>query len=166
MGVPIPNLRPGRKLKTVIIAAAWLSKLGFIAGGTERIIKDSTEEIDDSNKGGEKSKNEDIMNERDECSICEKYVKPVSFTWDCQICSRVLHLDCAVKNDRRCPTCPKDPLQNISDQLSEDKSRHPNSKRTFEEMNESITRDDNTSKTHISMSTPLTISRFRNYFRR
>jgi hypothetical protein len=27
MGVPIPNLRPGRKLKTVVITVAWLSKL-------------------------------------------------------------------------------------------------------------------------------------------
>jgi hypothetical protein len=65
--------------------------------------------------------------------------------------------------DWRCPTCHEDPLQNISNKLSEDKSRHPSSKRAFEEMDESITRDDDTGKTHISVSTPLTISRFRNY---
>ena len=151
MGVPISNPRPGRKLKTLVIAAAWLSKLGAVAGGTERIIKDSTEEISDSNEGGEKSKNEDIMNGRDECSICEKYVKPISYTWPCQICSRILHLSCAEMKDWRCPTCHKDPLQNISDQLSEDK---PRSKRKFGEMVEYdlITDGDDTGKTPISIS--------------
>jgi hypothetical protein len=56
-----------------------LSKLGSVAGGSEHIIKDSTEEISDSNEGGEKSRNEDIMNGRYECFICEKYAKPVSY---------------------------------------------------------------------------------------
>lgn len=150
MSVPIPSPRPGRKLKTVVIAAAWVSKLGCVAGGTERIIKDSTEEIIDSNEGGEKSENEDIMN-RDECSICERYVKPMSYTVPCQICSRILHLSCAEMKDWCCPTCHKDPLQNISDQLSEDKSR---SKRKFGEMVEYdlITDDDDTGKTPISIS--------------
>jgi hypothetical protein len=78
--VPIPNRRPGQKLKTVVIAAASLSNLRSVAGGTERIIKDSTEEISDSNEGGEKSKNKDIINKHQECPICEKCVKPVSFT--------------------------------------------------------------------------------------
>jgi hypothetical protein len=151
MGVPIPNLRLGRKLKTVVIAAAWLSKLGSVARGTERIIKDPTEQISDSNEGGEKSKNEDITNGRDECSICEKYVKPISYTCPCQICSCILHLSCAEMKDWRCPTCHKDPLQNISDQLSKDKSR---SKRTFGEMvkYDLITDDDDIGKTPISIS--------------
>jgi hypothetical protein len=110
MGVPISNLRPRRKLKTVVIAAVLVSKLGSIAGGTQRIIKDSTEEISDSNKGGEKSKNEDIMNGRDECSICERYVKPISYISPCQICSHKLHLSCATMKGWCCPTCYKDPL--------------------------------------------------------
>src|ERR1035438_6387297 len=118
MGVPIPNLRLGRKLKTVVIAATWLSTLGSVAGGTERIVKDSTEEISDSNEGGEKSKNEDIINGHHECPICEKYIKTVSITRNCKICNCVLHLSCAAMKDWRCPPCHKDPLRNISDQLS------------------------------------------------
>jgi hypothetical protein len=151
MAVPISNLRPGRKLKAVVIAAVWFFKLGYVAGGTQRIIKDSTEEISESNKGGEKSKNEDIMNGRDECSICEKYVKPISYTSPCQICSHKLHLSCATMKGWCCPTCHKDPLQKISDQLSEDKSR---SKRKFGEMVEYdlITDVDDTGKTPISIS--------------
>ncbi|KAF4634590.1 hypothetical protein G7Y89_g3516 [Cudoniella acicularis] len=69
IGVPIPNRRPGRKLKTVVIVVASLSNLRSVAGRTERIIKDSTEEISDSNEGGEKSKNEDIINRHQECPI-------------------------------------------------------------------------------------------------
>jgi hypothetical protein len=151
MGVPPPNLPLGRKLKTVFIAAVWFSKLGSVAGGTERIIKDPIKEISDSNEGGEKSKNEDIINGRDECSICEKYVKPFSYTRPCQICSCILHLSCTEMKDWRCPTCYKYPLQNVSDQLSKDKSR---SKRTFGEMVEHdlITDDDDTGKTPISIS--------------
>jgi len=78
----------------------------------------------------------------------------------------VLHLSCVEKRlgvelssekletieDWCCLACYEDPLQNISDQLSEDKSRHPRSKRTFEEMDESITYSDDTGKTRISIS--------------
>jgi hypothetical protein len=151
MGVPTPNLRLGRKLKTVFIAAVWFSKLGSVAGGAERIIKDPTAEISDSNEGGEKSKDVDIMNGRDECSICEKYVKPFSYTCPCQICSCILHLSCAETKDWHCPTCHKDPLQNVSNQLSKDKSR---SKRTFGERVEHdlITDDDHTGMAPISIS--------------
>jgi hypothetical protein len=151
MSVPTPNLRLRRKLKRVRIAAAWLSKLGSVTGRTERIIKDPTEEISDSNEGGEKSKNEDIMNGHHECPICEKYVKTVSIARNCEICNRVLHLSCAAMKDWRCPPCHKDPLRNISDQLSEDKSR---SKRKFGEMIEYdlITDDEDTGKTPISIS--------------
>jgi hypothetical protein len=97
--VPILNLRLGRKLKTVVIVAAWLSKLGSVAGKTKRIIKDPIEEISDSNKGGEKSKNKDIINRRDEYSICKKYVKLISYTCPCQICNCILYLSCAKMKD-------------------------------------------------------------------
>ncbi|KAF4628696.1 hypothetical protein G7Y89_g9457 [Cudoniella acicularis] len=85
IGVPIPNLRLGRKLKTVVIVVAWLSKLGSVARKTKRIIKDPTEEISDSNEGDKKSKNKDIINRRDEYSIYKKYVKPISYIYPYQI---------------------------------------------------------------------------------
>ncbi|KAH8792212.1 hypothetical protein F5882DRAFT_376769 [Hyaloscypha sp. PMI_1271] len=127
------------------------SYIRSVAGGTERIIKDSTEEITNSNEGGERSKNEDIMNGHHECPICEKFVKPVSLIWTCKICKRVLHLSCAAMEDWRCPCS----LQNILDQLSKDKSR---SKRTFGEMVECdlVTDDDDTdSETIVDDEPPL-----------
>jgi hypothetical protein len=108
--VPISNLWLGRKLKTVIIAATWLSKLGFIASGTEYIIKDSTKEISDSNKGGEKSKNKDIINGYYKYLICEKYVKIVSIIWNYEIYNYILYLSYTAIKDWRCPLCYKDPL--------------------------------------------------------
>jgi hypothetical protein len=60
MGASIPNPRPVRRLRTLLVVVAGLSKLGSVAGGTERIISDSTEEISDSNEPlspGEKSRN-------------------------------------------------------------------------------------------------------------
>lgn len=129
-------------------------------------LKDSTKEISNSNNNNEKSRNKDIINGRYKCLIYKKYIKPVSFIWHYQICSHVLHFSYTTVIDWRYPTYYKDPLQNISNKLLEDKSRHPSSKRAFKEINKSITHNDNTGKTHISISTPLTISRFRNYLYR
>jgi hypothetical protein len=168
-----------------------------------------------------------ITKGRYECLICERYVRPVSHIWSCQICRVVLHLSCteewAAANlsvegwpcpscklaqlrppnyicwcgkqekplarpglpphscgracsrvsvelaspgksccDRpcefmchtgRCPPCGyEEPLQGISSQSSKDKARHPRSKRTREEMDESITHDDDSGKTRLSIS--------------
>lgn len=180
---------------------------------------------------------EDIKQGRYECLICNKYIRPVSYIWSCQICCCVLHLSCIKKwlevelsseeldtmEDWHCPACTdqiepprsyncwcgkqvephpllglpphscgqacsrvsvglgspgksccdrpcefichagpcppcgyKEPLQGISDQWSEDKSRNPRSKRTFGEMDESIiSRPNDISKIHTSMSHPL-----------
>jgi hypothetical protein len=57
---PIPNPSPARRLKTLLVAVAGFSKLGSVAGGTKRIIIDSTKKISDSNEPlspGEKSRN-------------------------------------------------------------------------------------------------------------
>jgi hypothetical protein len=56
-----------------------------------------------------------------------------------------------------CPPCGyKEPLEEVPDQPSKDKSRHPRSKRTFEEMDESIiTHPNDISKIRISISHQL-----------
>lgn len=61
MGVPISNSQRVPKLRTLFVAVAGLSRLGSVAGGTERIINDSIEEISNSNEPlspGERSKND------------------------------------------------------------------------------------------------------------
>lgn len=52
-----------------------------------------------------------------------------------------------------CPPCGYE--EPTSDQSSEDRSRHPTLKRAFEEIDGSITHDDDTSKTRISISYQL-----------
>ncbi|KAK3942092.1 hypothetical protein QBC46DRAFT_85201 [Diplogelasinospora grovesii] len=45
IGASISNSQPVLKLRTLLVAVAGLSRLGSVAGGTERIINDSIEEI-------------------------------------------------------------------------------------------------------------------------
>lgn len=119
------------------------------------------------NSGNPKSQT--YENEDPECFICKNYVRPVSYTWLHQTCGHRLHISYIEKQlgvellsekletmeAWRCPECYKDPLQDISDQLSEDKSRHPGSKRAFGEMVKFITHDDDIGKTRISISRQL-----------
>lgn len=63
MGVSTSNSQPVRKLRTLLVAIAALSRLGsaVVRRGTERIINDSIEEISDSNEplsSGERSRND------------------------------------------------------------------------------------------------------------
>jgi hypothetical protein len=52
-----------------------------------------------------------------------------------------------------CPPCGyEEPLQDISSRSSEDKARHPRSKRTHEEMDEPTTQNDDSGKTFLSIS--------------
>lgn len=68
---------------------------------------------------------EDIRKGCYECLICEKYIRPVSYIWSCQICRRVLHLSCIEKELEvqlssenldtmkywRCPACKLDQIE-------------------------------------------------------
>jgi sugar phosphate permease len=98
----------------VIIIVASLSNICSIAGRTKRIIKDSTKEISNSNKGSKKSKNKGIMNRYYKYPICKKYIKPVSFIWTCEICNCILYFSYTTIEDWYY-LYYKDPFQNILD---------------------------------------------------